>query len=77
MTADTTMIDTPVHTPTPKASQTGSTAFDAPGLAVQPAAGAGSWNTKKFREEYDSVRGRLIDQKFSTGKLSWVLDLGC
>ncbi len=27
------------------------------------------WNTKKFREEYDTTRSRLADQKFDISKL--------
>lgn len=26
------------------------------------------WNTKKFREEYDTARSRLTDQKFDISK---------
>lgn len=26
------------------------------------------WNTKKFREEYDMARARLVDQKFDICK---------
>jgi len=27
-----------------------------------------AWNTKKFKEEYDTMKGRLADQKFSSGR---------
>jgi len=41
--------------------------------------GPGAWNTKKFRDEYETVKQRLIDTKFSCGrfgpKIAW-LDVG-
>lgn len=27
-----------------------------------------TWNTKKFREDYDQIRIRLTDQRFSSSK---------
>jgi hypothetical protein len=31
-------------------------------------AAAATWNTKKFREEYDNTKSRLTDQKFNIRK---------
>jgi hypothetical protein len=32
--------------------------------------GPGSWNTKKFRDEYETLKNRLLDSQFSVGMLS-------
>lgn len=32
--------------------------------------GPGAWNTKKFRDEYETVKQRLIDTKFSCGRFN-------
>jgi len=32
--------------------------------------GPGSWNTKKFRDEYETLKNRLLDPQFSVGMLS-------
>ena len=31
-------------------------------------AGPGAWNTKKFRDEYEMAKARLVDRDFSSGK---------
>lgn len=35
----------------------------------QGGAKVASWNTKKFRDEYEHSKHRLLDQKFSSGRL--------
>jgi hypothetical protein len=34
---------------------------------VANGSGPGSWNTKKFRDEYESVKARLVDQGYTGG----------
>jgi hypothetical protein len=39
----------------------------------QQSKAAAAWNTKKFRDEYEAYKNRLLDQKFSVGALCSVI----
>ncbi|OHE99515.1 hypothetical protein CORC01_05093 [Colletotrichum orchidophilum] len=44
-------------------SEAGGSALDDP-KAAEAAAAAPSWNNKKFREEFESFKSKLLDQRF-------------
>ncbi|KAK4449342.1 hypothetical protein QBC34DRAFT_405679 [Podospora aff. communis PSN243] len=78
MNTDDVMLDLP-HT-LPEGGPTDFTAPDTPAKdahsatapsAVANGSGPGSWNTKKFRDEYEYVKARLVDQAYTSGMYPW------
>jgi len=50
--------------PTKFDSQTATTA----GSAAGSSGGPGAWNTKKFRDEYEIAKSRLVDQNYNSSR---------
>lgn len=49
-------------------SEAGGSIRDDPKASSAAVAAAPSWNNKKFREEYESFKAKLLDQRFDPSK---------
>ncbi|CAJ2512957.1 Uu.00g010760.m01.CDS01 [Anthostomella pinea] len=55
----------PLHTPSQSFSEAAQTGTPDSMAAGGSKAGGAGWNDKKYREEYDIAKSRLLDQKFN------------